>query len=426
MHPRFAVAVVGIGLVACGRQDLDSAAVGDDAGSGATTGIGGSTGADTATSADASMKKPCTWTGFTTKATYPTGSDLDGIAIADFDGDGRRDLAISNWGGAKGSFDGSVSVFLANGAGIFAAQSKVPTDLQPMALGAGDLNGDGRPDLVAVNNLGALDVLFNSAGRFKPLVVTKTTVSATALALADFDGDGRLDVVVAGDLLTVAFGKGDGTFGASVSYMTGSMPMAMKVADVDGDGHPDLVVTNVTFPPGAGLPVTLGAGSVNVFRNLGAGTFAPQVTYPAGNGTSNVAVGDLDGDGRPELLATNTVDGTLGVFVNTGNGTFGPQRTYADGSPRNGVDVGGALAVADFNGDGKLDVVSTSWDATAVAGNLVVFLNSGKGDLAPARPVLGPLEPGALATEDFDADGLPDLAVASARGTISILLDDCR
>jgi FG-GAP-like repeat/FG-GAP repeat len=428
MRPLVALTLAAT-LVACGRSDLT--AVGDDptfdAGTGTTEGA--DTSADASPGVDATAStKPCVWTGFSTKATYPTGVAPGPIAVADFDLDGRLDLAIANWAGGKGSPDGSVSVYLANGAGTFAAQVMYPTEIQPGGFGAGDVNGDGRPDLVVVNNLSALNVLLGASdGRFKPIAVAKTVSSATALALGDFDGDGRLDVAVASDTgsIAVAFGKGDGTFGASVSTPTGHMPKAMKVADVDGDGHADLVVTNVEFPASRGLPVALGPGSVNVLRNEGAGTFAPQVVYPVGNGTTDVAVGDLDGDRHPDLVVANTVSGSLAVLFNEGDGRFrATPKNYALGPQPTGVTASTAVALADFNGDGKLDVVVTSEAPNGA--NLEIFLNAGQGRLTGTLDVAVLDAVSALATGDLDGDGRLDLAVTSGRGTVSILLDECR
>jgi hypothetical protein len=230
-------------------------------------------------------------------------------------------------------------------------------------------------------------------------------------------GSGAIDVFA---------GKGDGTLRPIGQYATSVMTYGLAAADLNGDGRPDIVATNVTFPPGAGLPGMYGAGKIAVLINQGGGKLADPVVYPAGNGTNALAVGDLDADGHLDVAVANDVDGTIGVFHNTGNGTFGAQVPYDIGPTTSSVNGGGMAGVvaADFDGDGRLDLATARTferDST-----IEVLLNAGDGTFRAAVPSAGaPDSPEAIAAADFDGDGHADLAITGQK-SITILLSQCR
>ncbi|HVU51984.1 MAG TPA: VCBS repeat-containing protein, partial [Polyangia bacterium] len=389
---------------------------------GAPGGQAGLTGA-----AGAAATGPCVWSGFAGQGTYGTGSGPDSIVVADLDRDGRLDLATSNWGGARGSDDGSVSVLLANGPGTFAAQTMYETEIQPNDLAVGDLTGDGLPEIVVAGGLDTLNVLHNAGGgAFAPRPGVHLS-EPLAVTVADLDGDGRADVAASmgSDAVDIFLGKGDGTLVPTGQYVTGDMTYGLAAADLDGDGRLDLVATNVSYPPGVGLPVSLGEGRVAVFINQGGGKFADEVRYQAGNGTDALAVADLDGDGRPDVAVANDFDGTVGVFHNRGDGTFDSQAAYEVGATTSTAQGGGMAGVvaADFDGDGHVDLVTTRTldDDTTV----VLLRNAGDGTFAPPAAVPGPARPEAIASGDFDGDGRPDLAI-TGDATVTIMLAQCR
>ncbi len=152
-------------------------------------------------------------------------------------------------------------------------------------------------------------------------------------------------------------GTGTGTFGAKVDYPTGLGPRSVAAADVTGDGKPDLVVANTSA----------GTGTVSVLVNTGTGSFAAKVDYPAEYSVLSLALGDVDGDGKRDIVAANYDRASVSIFVNRGAGTFAPRVSYRVGQAVSSV------ALADVSGDGKLDIVTADGSRFSAS----VLLNRG-------------------------------------------------
>jgi hypothetical protein len=342
---------------------------------------------------------------------------LDEVAIADLNGDGALDLVVVGWLDA-------VTVFLNQGGGVFSDGVPYPTSLVSVsglsadvsALAAGDVNQDGAVDLVVSpgrDDGTSVSVLLNDGhGAFAPGVPYPTAgVGVRAVALGDLNGDGRLDIATANlssNDVSVLSNLGDGTFGLPVTHGPLENAQSITVADLDRDGRLDLVATFTD----ASSPTAFG---ISFFRNVGGGSFEGPILHPAFGG-SHVVVGDVNGDGWPDLASdyVHVVD----VFVNVGDGTFGDPAPYP--APFS-VD---SLAMADLNGDCRPDITSIGFASVSPHSAVNVLLNLGDGTFGPADTHV--VEPAgySIAAGDLDGDGKVDLAYTHGDdGRVSVLFN---
>jgi hypothetical protein len=323
---------------------------------------------------------------FQNAVTYTVDEFPSFAAIADVNGDGHPDLVVSGLclqnGGCNGSA-GGVSVLLGKGDGTF--QSPVTYGV-PKGAGevvVADVNGDGHPDLVVATGCqggcgAAVNVLLgNGDGTFQAPIGSGTG-GAGSLAVGDLNGDGRLDVAVVGTEVSVMQGNGDGTFQAPTVYPTGGDGATwVAMADLNGDGHLDLVVAN-TCESGTSCQY----GSAGVLLGNGDGTFKAPVSYLSDGGEArSVAVQDVNGDGKPDVILANQCHsysgcagggstGDVGVLLGNGDGTF--QNAMSRGS---GGYFGWSVAIGDVNGDGKPDLAVVNYGYSS-ASSVAVLLNN--------------------------------------------------
>jgi hypothetical protein len=361
--------------------------------------------------------------------TFHLASQISGtglhVAVADVNHDGKPDLVTPL------SDAGILLVYLGNGDGTFQSPRSFSAPLHGRdAVAVGDFNGDGNFDVALTGTNRVQILLGNGDGTFRTgQNIPGLPASSTSLAAADVNGDGKLDLVAGGNVL---LGNGDGTFQAAQDYYVGSEGTSdVVVADFNGDGAPDFVTANV------------GGATLNVRLNNGDGTFvrAPHYGQPNTN-YFDTATTDVNGDGILDLVSTGGVllgngDGTfqdpvpfvglpsqaIGIAVlpdgrlavgrhdgvsilqHVSGASFQVVANYAvSGGTRNGIMM--RMAVADVNGDGIPDLVTTDQHGVNV------FLGNADGTFRLASsPRTGYNYASSVAVADFDGDGIPDLAV---------------
>jgi hypothetical protein len=357
---------------------------------------------------------------FAAPLAYPVAQPL-AVVAADVNGDGWPDLIALAGNG------GSVSVQLNNKKGGFgAAQPYGPGGLAPVTMAVGDVNGDGKPDIVLANTTnpgdpstggtytGCVYILQGDGkGGFtgrrdpvsgRPEIQPVFPGPVTSIARADVDGDGRMDLVGLstglGNQIYVARSIWTSAYSARTYSVQGSYPTygqcQLAVADVNGDGRPDVVVTS---PMGSSVSVLLNSG----------GTFGAVQSYAVAGVPAAVAIGDVSGDGKADIVTANA-NGTVSVLLGQGDGSFGAAQIYAVGGPANSV------ALGDFNHDGRLDIATTGGTEADV------LRNNGSGTFGGYQKV-GPAGSSIVAA-DLNGDGYPDLVqIDGSNAGVDVLVD---
>jgi hypothetical protein len=368
---------------------------------------------------------------FAAPVAYPVSQPL-AVVAADVNGDGKPDLITLAEDG------GSVSVRLNLKQGGFGtAQTFVAGGQTAVAMAVGDVSGDGKPDIVLANTdssggypsqgvhyTGSVYVLLGDGkGGFKgvrdpvsglPVIQNVFQGPVVSLALAHLYDGSETDIVgvtANGRSVVVARPVGQGSvranhatglFGGAQSYYLplgdfNPVPCELAVGDVNADGKPDIVVTEPN------------SSSVKVLLNNGTGTLGPAQDFAVGGPPTSVALGDVNGDGKLDIVTANS-NGTVSVLSGLGNGLFGPSQSYAIGGPATSV------ALGDFNHDGKLDIVTTGGT------EMDLLLNNGSGTFGAYQKV-GPAGASVIAA-DFNGDGYADLAEILGSVGIDVLLND--
>lgn len=398
---------------------------------------------------------------FTAIGSYSTGAGTapSGIVVADFNNDGNLDVATSNAG------NNTATVLLGSPTGALTLQAAQPTGTNPIVIVTTDVNSDGYPDVVTFDSptaaTGEVDVLLGngdgtlqtaqtSSQAFKPgtlaavadfnrdgkpdIALTQQNTNqasvlinntlptqypdgrssaamhqllngygnfADSVAVGDFNKDGLLDIAVSylqDNSVRVLLNNGSGAsnFNAATAYAVGNQPYSVASGDLNGDGYPDLVTANTN--------INGATGTVSVLLNNKNGTFATPVTYTVGKQPYQVAIGDVNGDGYPDLAVTNYGANSVTILFGSNTGTFTVQpATLATCANPYGV------ALGDFKHNGFPSVAVTCYSAAEVE----VFPNNGNGTFGAPFITATNADPASLVVGDFNRDDKLDIVVGN-------------
>ena len=342
---------------------------------------------------------------------YGTGTDAQGIATADFNGDGIPDIVVANKG------DNDISVFMGNGDGTFAPNHNYYTAYYPVAVAAADLTGDGHDDIIVANNTSnSVSVLLNNGdGTFQNHVDYGVGTHPEGIAVADINGDGKQDIVAANfvdNTVSILLGNGDGTFQPQEVLPVGNGPSSVAVADLAGNGREDIITSD------------LNSHSITILMGNGDGTFKAPLTYNVGTDPESVVVGDLTHNGILDIVTANIRGDTVSVLMGNGNGTFKPAMSFPTGTgPYCAPD---SVTIADINSDGIPDLVTADGGFNYAIGNAVAILpGNGDGTFGPPEFYTVGNQPTGVVAADFNGDGKDDIASSNGYdGSFSALVNN--
>lgn len=392
--------------------------------------------------------------------TYPTGGDTAlTLAVADLNGDGISDLAVLNECGEiiSGQCNlSTVGIMLGNGDGTFqGANSYALGQYGVQDIAVGDVNGDGRPDLILINSCGSdpncggespnlLVLLGNGDGTFRsPVISPSGTSREWSLAVADLNRDGKLDVIITNcnpkcfstgsgnGTVSVLLGRGDGSFAPPVLYSSGGLiALSVAVGDVNADGIPDILVANC----GVANDELSECGTTTVLGTLigkGDGTFREVMTQSWKGNILYLALADVNNDGKIDALVSQQSsceygcqNGGVAVLLGNGDGTFRFIAVY-DSGPKWGAN---SVAVSDLDGDGNADLLVANQ-----SGALGVLLGKGNGTFAAVSLYDGGGDTAyRVVATDLNGDNKPDAIVTGdcarslpgCKGVVGVLLNN--
>jgi hypothetical protein len=350
-----------------------------------------------------------------TDTTFSFGAILGQPVVADFNGDGKLDIAVAESNSSV--FPNSVNVLLGNGDGTFQAAVSYPVGDFPYGVAVGDFNGDGKLDLAVVNvcgsdstcaSNGTVSILLGKGdGTFQTQTTYPLGIPGGHISVADFNGDGKLDLAItecggptcgSNGSVSILLGNGDGTFQPRVDYTAKHRPAGIALGDFNRDGIVDIAVANT------------GSNSISVFIGKGDGTFRAQVTYAVQGAPVDLITADFNGDDKLDLAAGYT-GGGIAVLLGNGDGTFQPYVDYSSACC-----TSSGLIAGDFNGDGKLDTAVTATNGFSV------LPGNGDGTFQTSLNFAAEFTSLELAAGDFNRDGALDLAVSYGTNTLSTFL----
>ncbi|ABG52967.1 Na-Ca exchanger/integrin-beta4 [Trichodesmium erythraeum IMS101] len=334
---------------------------------------------------------------------FPTGDQPFGMAVADFDKDGFKDIVAANVGST------TVSVLFGDGKGGALTATTHEVGGKPVYAAVGDFNRDRNPDIATTNQDDdtVAVLLGDGKGRFSSPSEFPVGDGPSQLAVADVNQDRKLDIVTGNsgsDNVSVLLGSGNGSFAESISYQVGAdLPANLVVKDFNGDGKLDIVTANGN------------SNNVSVLLGNRDGGFDFLTSFIAGGDTpSGIVAKDVNGDKKQDIVINMEDSDKVSVLFGLGDGRFGFPNSFPVGnSPED-------IAIGDLNGDRKLDIVTVNRESN----NISILPGQGKGSFGSAINFQVGDAPEDVVVEDFNADGKLDIATTNgASDTISILLN---
>jgi FG-GAP-like repeat/FG-GAP repeat len=368
---------------------------------------------------------------FSPKTDFITGERPVSVCVGDLNGDGKPDVAVANYN------SNTISIFLnttVHGAAVPSLSSKTDciTGEHPISVCVCDLNGDGRPDIAVANYFSnTISIFLNTTSpgstvpSFSERVDFITGERPISISICDLNGDGKPDLAVVNHksntvsvfLNTTSPGSDTLSFSARRDFKTEERPISIAIGDINGDGKPDLAVANYR------------SNTLSVFMNTTAQgdtipSFLMRGGFKTGESPVSVSIGDLDGDGKPDLLVATLRHDTVSVFLNTTMQRamvplFSAAKNFTSGTNPQFV------SIADLNDDGRLDFVVVNHYSNSVS----VFLSApGTAKASPSFSkridFMTGAAPSGISIGDINGDGRPDLTVVNyGANTISIFLN---
>lgn len=350
----------------------------------------------------------------TSPPTLTTGTNPDSVDVGDVNDDGRVDIVVANYN------SDNVSVFLGNGDGTYQTPLLFSVSPNPSSVTVADFNNDCKLDIATSSySSNNICVLLNTGTNgantvsFGAQIRSLSGTGIKALAQLDFNGDKNVDLISVNSTsnnISLLLGKGDGTFGPEQTFAVGTTPVALAIGDLNGDGCLDVVVAN---QDSNNFSVLLCSKAIP-----GCGGFQRQAIYDLGSSPSSIALGDINNDGTLDVVATNKGDNNVSLLLGNGDGTFKCQTTLSVGTAPCSV------ALGDLNSDLNLDIVT----ANGGSNNISILLGNGNGSFNRQINYASPTMPCFVKLANLDGPCFPqnklDIIIAdSASNEIRILIN---
>ncbi|HWY37317.1 MAG TPA: T9SS type A sorting domain-containing protein [Bacteroidia bacterium] len=347
---------------------------------------------------------------FSPATSFTVGTQPTSVISTDFNGDGKKDLAVANYG------TNNVSVLLGTGTGSFGAPANFAVGVSPNSICSTDFNGDGKADLatanISTNNVSVLlGTGTGSFGAASNFLVGGSFDNPVSLTSADFNGDGKKDLAVVvlpqtgNGKVGIFLGTGTGSFSAITNFLVaGTQPDIVTSADFNGDGKADLAVANADI------------NKVSVLLGTGTGSFGAPANFVVGTTPTSMINADFNGDGKVDLATANSASNSVSILLGTGTGSFGTATNYTVGTG-----TFSSIINADFNGDTKLDLAVTDYSAQ----NVGVLLGTGTGSFGAATSFTVGASPTFVTSADLNGDTKPDLVTANRYSNNTAVLLNC-